>query len=278
MKSRWWAKSSGHGLWPITSMEWRSFSWVRYTEPDTVRDILQELIKVPIAFAKAQIEAGADALTLADHCTRDLCSPQAYEEFLFAIHKELHESIACPLMLHICGDTSDRLKFIRETGIECFHFDSKVGSTNMRELAGEKLALMGGTSNIRLVLNGTPEAIEQDVKEKLRTGVDIIGPVRSPVERAVSEPQADRGTGEEVIGDASGLIIWAAASGRVTDRSESVCARKVRPVNAVSSFEVKSRTITPISSQVDGSLSVRKGRSGSPTPFSTDRIGFCAQA
>ena len=143
---------------------------------DRVKQAMRQLIEVTVAFAEAQIEHGADALTLADHCTRDLCSPDAYREFLAEIHQELHERIGCPLILHICGDTSDRIEYIRETGLECFHFDSKVPTAVARKLAGEKLALMGGTSNLDLVLNGTPEAIEADIASKLRVGVDIVGP------------------------------------------------------------------------------------------------------
>lgn len=146
------------------------------TEPDVIKRILRELIQVSLAFAQAQLDSGADALTLADHCTRDLCSPDAYRDFLFEIHHELHESIHCPLMLHICGDTSDRLRYIRETGIDCFHFDSKIGVANARVLAGETLALMGGTSNIHIVRKGTPESIANDVAEKLRMGIDVVGP------------------------------------------------------------------------------------------------------
>jgi [methyl-Co(III) methanol-specific corrinoid protein]:coenzyme M methyltransferase len=144
--------------------------------PDRVKQVMRQLIGVTVAFAEAQIEQGADALTLADHCTRDLCSPDAYREFLAEIHQELHERIRCPLILHICGDTSDRLGYIRETGLECFHFDSKVPAAEARRLVGEDLALMGGTSNIDVVLNGTPESIERDITEKLQVGIDIIGP------------------------------------------------------------------------------------------------------
>jgi [methyl-Co(III) methanol-specific corrinoid protein]:coenzyme M methyltransferase len=129
-----------------------------------------------MAFAEAQIDHGADTLTLADHCTRDLCSPNTYRDFLAEIHQELHERIQCPLVLHICGDTSDRLKYIRETGLACFHFDSKVPAAEARKLAGERLALMGGTSNIDIVRNGTRELIERDIGEKLQIGIDIIGP------------------------------------------------------------------------------------------------------
>ena len=146
------------------------------TDPDAIKRILRELIQVTIGFAKAQIESGADALTMADHCTRDLCSPDAYKDFLLDIHSELHEAISVPLIMHICGDTSDRLKYIQQTGIECFHFDSKTGCDRARELAGDTLALMGGTSNMRIVKDGTPEAIARDVEEKLSLGIDVIGP------------------------------------------------------------------------------------------------------
>ena len=146
----------------------------------SVKRAMDTLKDVTVAFAKAQIDAGADALCYADHATRDLCSPQAYNEFLTDLHEEMKERIPCPLILHICGDTSDRICFIKKTGIPCFHFDSKIDSENpskkARELAGEKLSLMGGTSNFDVIINGTPETIANDVKEKIANDIDIIGP------------------------------------------------------------------------------------------------------
>jgi len=154
----------------------QEFLMATLLQPDRVRQILRQFVEVTVAFAHAQIEHGADALTLADHCTRDLCAPESYRDFLAGIHRELHERISCPLLLHICGDTADRLPYIRETGIECFHFDSKVPASAARQLAGAKLALMGGTGNIAVIRNGHEKAIAQDVTEKLRAGIDILGP------------------------------------------------------------------------------------------------------
>lgn len=145
-------------------------------DPDAVKRAMATLKEVTVQFANAQIEAGADALCLADHATRDLCSPGAYRDFLTEAHTELNERIRCPLILHICGDTSDRIHYIRETGLPCFHFDSKVPAPTARELAGERLSLMGGTSNLRVIRAGRPDAVVEDVKEKVRAGVDIIGP------------------------------------------------------------------------------------------------------
>ncbi|MHC4714986.1 MAG: uroporphyrinogen decarboxylase family protein [Planctomycetota bacterium] len=147
-------------------------------DPDYIRKAMETLKELTVLFGRAQVEAGADALCLGDHATRDLCSPEAYSTFLAPIHAELVERIPCPLILHICGDTSDRIEFIRETGVACFHFDSKVPATKARALASERLALMGGTSNFTQIQirEGTQESIRADVREKVATGIDIIGP------------------------------------------------------------------------------------------------------
>jgi [methyl-Co(III) methanol-specific corrinoid protein]:coenzyme M methyltransferase len=145
-------------------------------EPDAVRKAMRALLEVTVQFGRAQVEAGADALTLADHATRDLCSPKAYEVFLREVHRELKERLRCPVILHICGDTSDRIGFIRTTGVDCFHFDSKVPTPRARELAGDAIALMGGTSNLTVIRKGTRETIAADVREKLANRIEILGP------------------------------------------------------------------------------------------------------
>lgn len=129
------------------------------TKPDAVKRAMRRLIEVTVRFGRAQIEAGADALLLADHATRDLCRPEAYRDFLVETHQELNERLHCPLVLHICGDTVDRISYIKTTGLDCFHFDSKVPTATARKLAGNELSLMGGTSNFDVVRSGTPERI-----------------------------------------------------------------------------------------------------------------------
>ncbi len=145
-------------------------------DPDAVKRAIKRLLEVTVTFGRAQIEAGAHALTLADHATKDLCSAAAYRDLLQEVHQELKARLNCPIVLHICGDTSDRISYIAETGIDCFHFDAKANPQTVRRLAAGKIALMGGTSNFTVVRGGTPEAIARDVQEKLALGIDIIGP------------------------------------------------------------------------------------------------------
>jgi [methyl-Co(III) methanol-specific corrinoid protein]:coenzyme M methyltransferase len=145
-------------------------------DPARTHRILDRLMPVTIEFARAQVDAGADCILLADHATRDLCSPQAYEGFLAPRHAELAERIPAPVILHICGNTADRIRMIAGTGVACFHWDTKTGSAReVRGLAGDRLSLMGGVGNLRL-LGSTPEEITADAVSAAAADIDIIGP------------------------------------------------------------------------------------------------------
>lgn len=146
-------------------------------EPEEIKQCIEKLKNITIWFSQAQIEAGADCLLLGDHATRDLCGPDMYRDFVLPVHSELAESISCPLILHICGDTKDRIEYIRQSGIACFHWDTKSGEPeDIKQLAGEKLSLMGGISNITSLNDGTLEDVERQVQKAGDAGINIIGP------------------------------------------------------------------------------------------------------
>ncbi len=145
--------------------------------PDMIRRAIGKMKAATIAFALAQLDAGADCIMIADHATRDLCSPTAYREFLKDLHSEFAAAISCPCILHICGDTSDRIGMIAETRLACFHWDTKLGSARRaRQLAGERLALMGGINNPDVLRRGTVEQIERACQEAYEGGTDIVAP------------------------------------------------------------------------------------------------------
>jgi [methyl-Co(III) methanol-specific corrinoid protein]:coenzyme M methyltransferase len=144
-------------------------------DPDQTRRIIDRLLPITVQFGRAQVEAGADCLLLADHATRDLCSPEAYRDFLIEVHARLARELPAPAILHICGNTSDRIGMIARTGLACFHWDTKTGPPQaVRALAGAKLSLMGGVCNFDL-LRGTPDIVRAQARAA-RGHIDIIGP------------------------------------------------------------------------------------------------------
>lgn len=145
-------------------------------EPDKVRAFLGRLKRVTLLFGKAQIAAGADVICLADHATGDLVSPRTYRDFLMPVHQEIVQEIGCPTILHICGNTTNRLEYMVQSGFDCFHFDSKVDARVARSVVAGRMSLIGNVNNPRTLLSGTPEDARRETLYALEAGVEIAGP------------------------------------------------------------------------------------------------------
>ena len=154
----------------------QQFLMMTLDDPDEVRRILEGLTPVPVMFAEAQRQAGADVVTLADHATGDLVSAAMYEAFLWPLHGRLARECTVPLILHICGNTLDRIDLIAQTGLACFHFESKVPAAEAVRVAAGRIALMGNLNNPELLLRGTPAQVREAARAAHEAGVDIIGP------------------------------------------------------------------------------------------------------
>lgn len=145
-------------------------------EPEKVRAFLEVLKDVSVLFANEQLACGADAVTVADHATGDLVGPNAYRDFLLPVHKVVTSRINGPTILHICGNTLDRMGYISEAGFNNFHFESKVDAYAGKEAVKGRISLSGNINNVQTLLKGTPEMVEQEVRKAIAAGIEIIGP------------------------------------------------------------------------------------------------------
>lgn len=145
-------------------------------DPDKVRAFLDVFKEVSILFANAQFAYGADVVTLADHATGDLVGPNAYRDFLLPVHKVVTSRINGPTILHICGNTLDRMGYISEAGFNNFHFESKVDPFAAKEAVKGRISLSGNLNNVQTLLKGTPEKVEEEVRKAMAAGIEIIGP------------------------------------------------------------------------------------------------------
>ena len=146
------------------------------TDPDKVRRYLEALKEVTALFARAQFQAGADVVVLADHATGDLVSPKTYEKFLLPVHKEMVQRIGGPLILHICGNCADRLRLFVEAGFDGYHFEWQVDAREAVRVVNRQMSLVGNINNPTTLLRGTPEDVREQVRYSVAAGVDIIAP------------------------------------------------------------------------------------------------------
>ena len=174
-----------------------AFLLMSLDDPDQTKRILDKLKVATIDFGLAQIEAGADALTLPDHATGDLVSGEYYQRYLRDLHIEFAERITCPIILHICGHTVDRMEFIAQTGMAAFHFDSKNAPDESIDIVGDRISLVGNINNPETLFSKDAEVVAAEVVRNLDAGVQLIGPecaipLQTSIENLKAIPQTVR--------------------------------------------------------------------------------------
>lgn len=145
-------------------------------EKEKVIKMMRQLMSVTINFAKAQFQAGADVVCLADHVTGDLAGPYHYKELLLPIHKEITQQIGGPLILHVCGNCNDRLELFAEAGFEAYHFEWQMDAKAVVKKVGHRMSLVGCINNAQVLYQGTPDDTYKQARYAIEAGVNIIGP------------------------------------------------------------------------------------------------------
>jgi [methyl-Co(III) methanol-specific corrinoid protein]:coenzyme M methyltransferase len=145
-------------------------------EKDRVNRMLRQLMPVTLASIKAQFQAGADIVVLADHATGNLVGAYHYEEYLLPIHHEITAEIEGPLILHVCGNCTDRLDLFARAGFDAYHFEWQVDAKEAVRRVGRVMSLVGNVNNPRVLYQGTPEDVYKQARYAIEAGVHMIGP------------------------------------------------------------------------------------------------------
>jgi MtaA/CmuA family methyltransferase len=139
-----------------------------YDDPGFVRALVNFVVELEIAFALAQVEAGAEVIGIGD-AAASLIGPSLYEEFIRAgeqrIVAAVHDAgVIC--RLHICGNNLPVLPSAAKLGCEIIDVDGPtVAMGRARRAAGEEQVLCGNLDPVRSVHDGTPCSIREELTQ-----------------------------------------------------------------------------------------------------------------
>ena len=132
-----------------------------FDDPTFVHDLFEFIVEMELAFAKAQIDAGADVLGMGD-AAASLVGPQIYEEHVLPYERRMIEGIhrmGGRVRLHICGNTSKSLEAIATLKADLVDLDFMVSVAAAREAMGPDQTFTGNIDPVAVLRNGTPEQV-----------------------------------------------------------------------------------------------------------------------
>lgn len=138
-----------------------------YDEPEFVHDLAAFAVENALAFAKAQIAAGADIIGIGD-AAASLSNRKIYDEYIFPHEKRLVDGIHAAggrVRLHICGRTTHLLDAMASLGCEIVDLDTLVSLKSAREVMGQHQVLLGNIHTVDVVKNGTSQEVRAALAE-----------------------------------------------------------------------------------------------------------------
>jgi uroporphyrinogen decarboxylase len=139
-----------------------------YKRPEPLRELCEIALSSLIVYAVAIISTGVDILFISDPSSSgDAISKKHWEQWgkqLTTRLVKLVKRTGIKTIMHICGDNSDRLESMAETGVDCLSLDEGVDFERARKLLGPDFCLMGNVSTSLLAL-GSPEDVAAATKE-----------------------------------------------------------------------------------------------------------------
>ena len=174
-----------------------SFMMMLYDRPTLAHTILEKLTPIVVEFALMQLETGAPMIGAGD-ASASLISPEMYREFALPYEHEVIRRIhdrGGLVKLHVCGNVSDSLSGMTETGADLINVDHLVDFDYAAEVLGNAdICFKGNLHPVEDFLNASPaecrfkalDRIERagDRKYMLSGGCEIPAGVADDVFRA----------------------------------------------------------------------------------------------
>ncbi len=142
------------------------------SRPEWLTELLETCVELEIAFALAQIEAGADMIGLGDAVCSQI-SPKMYRQFALPYEQRIFAAVhemGAVARLHICGNTTRLLPDMLQSGADIIDLDWMVDIEKAAQLFDDRVAICGNFDPVAVMLQGTEATVRAATRECLQKG------------------------------------------------------------------------------------------------------------
>ena len=144
--------------------------------PSFVDDLLKKATELDREVIEYVCDWNIDAVLICDPTTSgDLMSPEDFVRFSKVRLKEAGDTVrksGKDFIVHMCGDTSDRLNDIADTGCIAFSCDKQVDMGKAVESMKGRMAMIGNIDPSGTIFAGSPDDVRRATKKLMEAGGD----------------------------------------------------------------------------------------------------------
>ncbi len=145
-----------------------------YKKPALVEKLLDFATELLIHLYEPVVSDGTlEVISLADPtASGDLVSKKQFERFALPYLRKFTDwakSKNIHTLLHICGDTTDRVELFPLTGADCISLDHKTDMTRVKEVLYGKMCFAGNVNPVDVMLQGRVDLVERTCKQIIET-------------------------------------------------------------------------------------------------------------
>jgi MtaA/CmuA family methyltransferase len=140
--------------------------------PAMFHDAAAIIVENAVAFARAQIDAGADMIGVGD-AAASLIDAGMFEEFVLPWQQKLFAAVhaaGAAVKLHICGNTRHLLQHLARAGADIIDVDWMVPLAEAREIVGPDVTLCGNFDPSGVLLRGSPDDVKNAARQCICDG------------------------------------------------------------------------------------------------------------
>jgi len=143
-----------------------------FDQPDFVKDMLKLATEAIDTYTEYFIGCGTDGFCMADPtASGDLIGKEDFEQFAMPYSKACIDKIrkmGGSSILHICGNTSDRLGAIADIIPDVFSMDALVDIGVAKQEIGDRVALLGNVNPAETMFAGTKEEVLKETEDCIK--------------------------------------------------------------------------------------------------------------
>ena len=155
-----------------------------YKDKPAVHAVLEFAAELCFAYLEPFIDAGVSIISLADPTSSgDLISREQFQEFSLPYLTKVATKVKARgvwLIVHICGNTTNRLDLIPSSGADIMSVDYKVDLGEARRLLDGKIAFAGNMNPVAVMQKETPQGVAVACREAISKAHPAAGYLLMP--------------------------------------------------------------------------------------------------